>query len=162
MLIGVLSDTHDNLTQIRKAVDYFNAAGVQLVLHAGDIISPFTTREFEKLSCRLVIVFGNNDGDEHLWRTRIAGKPMELYNTHHEETIEGCRVLLMHEPLHVEELAISQRFDVIIYGHTHKADNRMSGKTRILNPGECGGWLYGKSTIATLDLPSKEVRIIDL
>ena len=41
MLIGIISDTHDDTTAIRKAVDYFNAEKVSHVLHAGDITSPF-------------------------------------------------------------------------------------------------------------------------
>jgi len=35
-------------------------------------------------------------------------------------------------------------------------------KTLIINPGECGGWLSGKSTIALLDLKNLEAKIIEL
>jgi len=51
---------------------------------------------------------------------------------------------------------------VIIYGHTHRTDLRKIGKTLIINPGECGGWLSGKSTIALLDLENLEAKIIKL
>jgi predicted phosphodiesterase len=42
MLIGIISDTHDDMSIIRKAVDLFNEREVGYVLHAGDLISPFT------------------------------------------------------------------------------------------------------------------------
>jgi len=35
MKIGIISDTHDNLPQIKKAVEIFNREKVELVLHAG-------------------------------------------------------------------------------------------------------------------------------
>jgi len=68
MKIGIISDTHDNLLQIKKAVDIFNQEKVDLVLHAGDFVSPFTALEFKNLNCSLKGVFGNNDGDKILLR----------------------------------------------------------------------------------------------
>ena len=62
-MIGIISDSHDNLAAIRKAVEFFNKKQVKAVLHAGDIISPFTVREFKELNPKLYFVFGNNDGD---------------------------------------------------------------------------------------------------
>ncbi len=63
MFVGVIADTHDNMNMLRKAVDLFNARGVGLALHAGDYIAPFTARELRRLECKLVGVFGNNDGE---------------------------------------------------------------------------------------------------
>ena len=50
MKIGVLSDTHDNLVNIRKAVEIFSKNGVEAVIHAGDFCSPFTLPEFKPLT----------------------------------------------------------------------------------------------------------------
>ncbi|MEM2144958.1 MAG: YfcE family phosphodiesterase, partial [Candidatus Jordarchaeaceae archaeon] len=63
MLIGLMSDSHDRLEAVRAAIEKFNLESVNLVLHAGDIVSPFTVREFEKLNCKITCVTGNNDGD---------------------------------------------------------------------------------------------------
>ena len=41
MKIGVLSDSHDNVHMVAKAVELFNDEGVVLVVHAGDFIAPF-------------------------------------------------------------------------------------------------------------------------
>jgi putative phosphoesterase len=37
-MIGIISDTHDNLPAIKRAVDLFNEKNVDLVLHAGDFV----------------------------------------------------------------------------------------------------------------------------
>ena len=50
----------------------------------------------------------------------------------------------------------------MVYGHTHKPDIRKVGGTLVVNPGEAGGWLYGRSTVAVVDLESMEVELIDI
>lgn len=49
MLIGIISDTHDNQDKTRKAIELFNSKGVEYVIHAGDYISPFTLKLFKEL-----------------------------------------------------------------------------------------------------------------
>ncbi|OGS21521.1 MAG: hypothetical protein A3J83_09150, partial [Elusimicrobia bacterium RIFOXYA2_FULL_40_6] len=156
MLIGLISDTHDNLPLIAKAVDFFNKKGVNLVLHAGDFVSPFTSKEFKNLKSKFIAVFGNNDGDKKMLREKFEQIGV-IYDKPHETNLEGNQLLLMHEPDSLDRLITAQQNDIIIYGHTHNPDIRTVGKTLIINPGECGGWLTGKSTIALLELPSKKV-----
>ena len=69
---------------------------------------------------------------------------------------------MLHKEKLVNALAESQKYNVIIYGHTHQTDLRKIGKTLIVNPGECGGWLTGNSTIVLLDLEILEAKIIKL
>ena len=71
-------------------------------------------------------------------------------------------IVILHKEGLIDALAESQKYEVIIYGHTHRTDLRKIGKTLIINPGECGGWLSGKSTIALLDLKNLKAEIIDL
>ena len=53
------------------------------------------------------------------------------------------------------------KYDIIIYGHTHKVDLK-EGKPLIINPGECGGWITGSSTIAVLDTDKLKAEILEL
>ncbi|MFQ5713006.1 MAG: hypothetical protein ACE5GU_03140 [Candidatus Scalinduaceae bacterium] len=50
---------------------------------------------------------------------------------------------------------------MIIFAHTHESQIRKNGQIYV-SPGECGGWLNGKSTIAILDTQTRGVEIIDL
>jgi putative phosphoesterase len=152
VIIGIISDTHDNLPQIKKAVDIFNRKKVELVLHAGDFVSPFTFLEFKNLNCPLKGVFGNNDGEG-------IG---ELYPAPYQVNINQKNIIILHKEKLIDALAESQKYEVIIYGHTHRTNLHKIGKTIIINPGECGGWLTGKSTIALLDLENLEAKIINL
>jgi len=160
-MIGVMSDSHDNMPEIRKAVSLFNTAKCELVLHAGDVIAPFAARELQPLGCPLRAVFGNCDGEKQGLEMAmkkigtIQDAPLLLSH-------DGCRILLVHYHFSVATYASSGKYDVIIYGHTHKPDIRREGKTLILNPGEAGGWLTGKSTVALLDPKKLEAEIIGL
>jgi putative phosphoesterase len=161
MKIGIISDTHDNLPQIKKAVEIFNREKVELVLHAGDFVSPFTFLEFKNLSCPLKGVFGNNDGDKLYLQEKFKGIG-EIYPAPYQVNINQKNIIILHKEKLIDALAESQKFEVIIYGHTHRTDLHKIGKTLIINPGECGGWLSGKSTIALLDLANLKAEIIKL
>ena len=158
---GIISDTHDNLPLFRRAIDFFNKESVKMILHAGDFVSPFTARVFERFKGKFIGVFGNNDGDKFALR-EFYKDIGEIYEDFFMGEIDKRKVLLIHKEKLVDFLAKSGEFDVLIYGHTHKKEIKRIGKTLIINPGECSGWLTGESTIALLDPKTLEVKIISL
>ncbi len=158
-LVGVISDTHDNVDNIKKAVEIFNDREVSLVVHAGDYTSPFTIIPYEELKADFVGIFGNNDGDVLLLNERAEGR---IHKQPHQFEFGGKKFIVMHEHHVVEALADSGHYDVVIFGHTHKAIVKKKNDTLILNPGEAGHWLYGKATIAILDTEKMDAEIINL
>jgi len=161
MKIGVLSDTHDNLVYIKKAVNLFNREKTDLVLHAGDFVSPFTALEFLNLNCTFAGVFGNNDGDKLYLRERFENIG-QLYPAPYITKVNQRNIVMLHKEKLIDALIKSQKYEIIIYGHTHRLDLRKIGKSLIVNPGECGGWLTGRRTIALLHTDKLKAKIIDL
>jgi len=159
MLIGIMSDTHDNLIKTKKAIDTFNSKEVEFVIHAGDFTSPFTLKLFQELKCKFAGIFGNNDGDKLLLQERAEGN---LHNQPYIFSLAGRKIVVMHEHHVADALADSGHYDLVVYGHTHKADIRKIKDTLIVNPGEVSTWLYGKSTVALVDLKKMEGEIIEL
>ena len=49
MKLAIISDTHDNLKNFEKAINWFNKEGIELVLHCGDISSQETIDFANKL-----------------------------------------------------------------------------------------------------------------
>ena len=160
MKLGWMADSHENMPAIAKAVELFNREGVAVVLHAGDIISPITAKEFAKLKMPLIAVFGNNDGEKFFLREKLKGIG-EIHERKWEGELGGKRVLLIHVPDMLDALAASGAYDLIVYGHTHEVVVR-KGKTLVVNPGECGGWLTGRCTVAILDTERMTAEIHDL
>lgn len=160
MLAGVIADSHDNMHMLKKAVDLFNDRGVEIVLHAGDYIAPFTSREFRRLNCKLVGVFGNNDG-EKMGLVKMFEGFGELHEGVHQLTLNEKTIAITHYPEIANTLSSGGAYDVVIYGHTHRAEIKQ-GKTLLINPGECGGWLEGECSVAMLDLASMSADIVKL
>jgi uncharacterized protein len=159
-LVGVMADSHDNRSAIQKAVETFNSRGVGLVVHAGDFISPFTILDFQKLQCSMEMVFGNNDG-ERIGLAAAFREKATLAVGPRQFSFGGRRFLLMHESGCLETAAASPAVDIIIYGHTHDIDVR-PGPPLVINPGETGGWLRGRATVAILNLETLQVETVDL
>jgi len=160
MLIGIMADSHDNLPKVRQAVEIFNRKKVGLVLHAGDFIAPFVVRELKNLSCPLIGVFGNNDGERKGLREKI-GEIGEVHLPPFSCEQGRKRILLLHDPKNLKSVQTNQ-YDLIVYGHTHQPEIKREGRTLLINPGECGGWLTGHCTIGLVDLDKMEAEVITL
>ena len=50
MKIGIISDTHDDVEYTNRAIDAFEKKDVEVVIHAGDVISPAMILEFKRLT----------------------------------------------------------------------------------------------------------------
>ncbi|MEM2816195.1 MAG: metallophosphoesterase [Candidatus Bathyarchaeia archaeon] len=165
MIVGIISDTHDNLPLVDKAVKKLNGEGVALVLHAGDYVAPFVIPKFKELKARIVGVLGNNDGDRELLKKRAAEHGnMELRGNFAEIQAGNVKIALIHghEDELLKALINSQSFEVVVHGHTHMAEIYRKGSTIVVNPGEVCGYITGKSTIALLDTERLESKIIEL
>jgi len=163
MKIGILSDTHDHMPNIDKAVEVFSKIGVEAVIHAGDFCSPFTLAQFKPLAdkgLKMYAVFGNNDGDRALL-VRRGGEFCSFQDGSRIVTLDGRTFAVMHYPDLADDLFRSGAYDVVIYGHDHK--RRVEGGARkLLNPGTCAGYLADAATVAVLETSDLRVEILSL
>jgi putative phosphoesterase len=164
MKLGVISDTHDHLVAISTAVEVFNREGIDLLVHAGDFVSPFTSKPFQQLNAQFVGIFGNNDGDKLLLKRYYQENGVgELYEDPYEFELGSWRIMVTHKPELVKPLAASGLYDLVIYGHTHQAViDAQADQTWIINPGECCGYLTGRKTVALLDLERGAAQLLAL
>ncbi|MDD8015552.1 MAG: metallophosphoesterase [Acidobacteriota bacterium] len=160
-MIGILSDSHDNLHKIKSAVQLFNELNCTLVIHAGDFVAPFAVRALAGLGCPVKAVFGNCDGEKAGLAKAFEGwgeilePPLRFV---HEER----SFLVTHDDCGLERLLGARPPDIIVFGHTHRAEVKKEHGVLFINPGEAGGWLQGKSTIALLDPDDLSVEIMTL
>ncbi|MCL4430424.1 MAG: metallophosphoesterase [Chloroflexi bacterium] len=165
MLIGAISDTHDNLPQIEKAVQILNQQRVGLVLHAGDYVAGFVVPKLKQLNCPLIGVFGNNDGDHELLKKRFSETTnCTIHDRFAQVTVDGYRIALLHghETELLNAIIDSGYFDAVIHGHSHNRGIERRGKTLAVNPGEVCGYLTGKPTLALLDSVKNEAVLVDV
>ncbi|MBS3737308.1 metallophosphoesterase [Candidatus Bipolaricaulota bacterium] len=157
-----MADSHDNMDLLGEAVDLFEGENVDLVLHAGDFMSPLTADPLSDLQTDLVGVFGNNDGDKLFLRRRFEEEGVgKIERGPHRLELGERTVILTHEPRLLEVMESSPVPDLIVYGHTHEVDVR-GDQPLVVNPGEVGGWLTGRSTVGLVDLDEMEAEIRDI
>jgi putative phosphoesterase len=144
--IGVISDTHNFFDP--KIPELF--AGVEHILHAGDVGSAFITFQLEQIA-PVTAVIGNTDVDLSLKQTEI----IELV---------GRKILIHHivNP-HALTESLQKRIaraqpDAVVFGHTHKAFNETIGGTLYLNPGYAG-WPKSGAERSVVILHCPEMRV---
>jgi putative phosphoesterase len=158
-MIGIMSDSHDNRDAIREAIRLFKRHDCRMVLHAGDFVAPFAAGELATLQVSVRAVFGNCDGEKAgLAKTvdsfgKIKDPPFCFRHAERE-------FLLTHTQFSLDTHVRSGNYDVVVYGHTHRPEIRRIGRTLVVNPGETGGWVTGRKSIAILDPRSLQADII--
>ena len=163
MKIGIISDTHDDRSNVSRAIELFAQNKVEYVLHSGDLVSPFIAKMFADVRpAQFIAVFGNNEGEKLGIKAALDGFGGEIHDACYEGEIGGKRVFMTHVPDCVEAVTASQLFDLVIYGHTHKTDFRRVGKTLVINPGAAIGWFNDHPRAVVLDLATMEHRVIKL
>ncbi len=160
--LGIIADTHDNLDAISQAVEYFNRAGVELVLHAGDYIAPFALEAFRSLKADFMGVWGNNDGERIILLDKARQWGFQLHRSPYQFKWNNKTILLMHEPYELEALIKSQCYDLMVYGHLHRTEQRQVGRTLVINPGECSGYLTKRRTIMVVDVDKWKGHIVEI
>ncbi len=162
--LAVLSDTHDQIWQLDKALPHLQGAAA--VLHAGDWVAPFTLKRLAQgvaQSTPIHGVFGNNDGERRLLARVAAGFPhVHLHGEFATLELAGLRIALTHYPDIARAIAAESGFHLVVYGHDHQAHAEWLGDTLLLNPGEVFGGLTGRSTLALVEPATRQVRWVTL
>ncbi len=139
MKIGIVSDTHDQIERVKKAVEIFNEEGVGLVIHCGDIVSPFTLQFYKGLKCPIKFLFGNNTGDImfHLNYAKNFGLQNYEFKTFFYIEADGKKIAVYHgENKEItESLLKCGDYDCVFSGHNHIAKIEKRGKVLFVNPG---------------------------
>lgn len=132
----ILSDTHRNLNAIASIYDILKES--DYIFHLGDHYDDmdFLASEFKD---KLYRVYGNCD---------YGRDPKEII-----VDIEGCKIFAAHGDLYgvkytdvrLLERAEELGANVVLYGHTHRAEIRTVGGVTLINPGTAERYAANKS-----------------
>ncbi|HEX9191814.1 MAG TPA: metallophosphoesterase [Candidatus Deferrimicrobiaceae bacterium] len=160
MKAGILSDSHDHAAAVASALERFRAEGVGVILHLGDVCAPSVLAGYRESGIPFLAVFGNNDDDRDGLQDATGGAFRQGPRI---EEVAGRKVLMAHTFEELQpELSERGRFDLVLFGHTHRPLTMRVGRALVLNPGESCGFLRGKHTCAIVDLETMEPRIVEL
>ncbi len=162
MKIAVMSDSHDHLENIERVVALAVEKDAEMLLHCGDICSPFVMDRLAPFEGPVHVVFGNNDGDP-MTITRVAGKFSNITVHHHTGVIETDKglVAITHYPEHGKGLAATGNYAAVFSGHTHLKRAEVVSDTPHVNPGEVMG-LLERPGFVMFDLESGESETVEI
>ena len=128
MKIGVISDTHGLLRpEVAPAL-----AGVERILHLGDVGRPSILDELEKIA-PVTAIRGNVD------REGACGRLPETDVVLIEDSLGPSHyIYMLHDlkTLHLDPAA--GKFAAVLYGHTHVPNYHTKKGVLYFNPGSCG------------------------
>lgn len=165
MKIAIISDTHDNLTNFKKAVNWIEKQKIKTIIHCGDIGSPIGLQEAVKdFSGKIHLVFGNYE-DRYLLAKSVSEKKIKnavLHGEIGEIKKNGTKIAFCHFPEFGRGLAVTGKYNLVFYGHTHRPWEEKIGECELINPGNLAG-LYYKATFALYDIKTNrlELKILD-
>jgi len=161
MLIGVISDTHGYVNP--RLYTVFD--GVEHIIHAGDVGDDGVLNELESIA-PTTAVSGNMDGMPTARRpyTRVVtlgDTKIAIYHGHRLDAFGGS----IGESL--KKMFEKDNPDIIIHGHTHRAEHYRLDAVLVINPGTAcrSGSKDGKATVALIQIDSPHkysVKIVDL
>lgn len=162
MKMAIISDTHDNISNLEKLFRILKKKEIHTIIHAGDLSAPSLIPKTiaPNFQGKMYLIFGNV-GDKELLPEIVSQFPNIKY-LGEEATLQldNKKICVIHKPDKLEE-KITVGFDLIIYGHTHQSEIRKSGDTLIVNPGTLAG-LYNKATFAIYNTSDNKVEIENL
>ncbi|MEK7562346.1 MAG: metallophosphoesterase [Patescibacteria group bacterium] len=166
MKIAVVSDSHGNVANFKKIVQWLNKEDIKLILHCGDIGNPESLKEsLADFSGEFFGVFGNMDKDFKIFieeynkipRVKIEEKILET-EIPSADSGQVKKIAITHYPEEARNLAETGRYDLVFYGHTHKPWEEKVGNCQLINPGESAGQFY-KPTFAVYDIATGELEL---
>lgn len=169
MKIGIISDTHDRLESIQKAVEIFKKNNVGLIIHCGDWISPFVVNYFGGIPVKGIL--GNNKGDVEIMKllNQKLSEPLEIEfaKEFREFELEGKKYCIIHgdDKENLEREISREKYQAIFTGHNHQVRNEIIDKTLVLNPGSISfivsGKIVDKASVAIYDSKINKAEIIE-
>jgi len=160
MRIGILSDTHDELTRTQMAIELLRSLGAEAIIHCGDLFSAEIVEACAVLPCWFV--FGNHDCDV-VPALRKAAKDHGAVCLGWGGVIElaGKRVGVVHGHLRTDlRRVLAEQPEYLFSGHVHEPSDAWHDGVRRINPGAL--FRAETFTVALLDLVSGQLQMLQV
>ena len=163
MIVAIMSDSHDNIWNLRKALEIVKSRQTGLIIHCGDFIAPFMLKELDDSAIPVHGVFGNNDGDQYTL-TKMSLTTLNNITLHGlagQVEAGGLTIGFTHYAQMGAGLAADGKCGLVCFGHTHEHEFRQAGRAKILNPGEIMGE-EGSPGFCFVDTETVEIERVEI
>jgi len=153
MKIAIISDTHDNLENLKKFFSFAKKAKIKVLIHCGDVSNGETLREIEKHFRKIYLCLGNTDIKDALFK---EAKKTKIFEKEGRIKIKNLKIGFCHA-FDYKNKNLTY-LDFYFFGHTHWPFLKKEENCFLANPGNLAG-LYYKATFAILDTKTKKLEL---
>ena len=156
MLIAIISDSHDNLENLKKFINWSLENKIEKIICLGDVAKIETIKYLALgFSGEIFLVRGN----ACLYEASELKKYQNIkyYGEIGQEVIGGLKIAFVHEPEKIKKLT-EHNLDFVFHGHTHKPWLEKNGETLVANPGTLGR-VYYQASFALLNTETKKLEL---
>lgn len=163
MRIGILSDTHNNLGNLKRALEVFEGEGITTLIFLGDLTRADLVEAMRGFTVHYLI--GNMEQDPGAIQANL--KAINADNTAgltYMGEYDGVRIAATHghHEAKLEAFIQSGDYAFVFHGHTHKRRDETIGETRVINPGALGGMRRGHRSVCMVDTEKREVAFVKI
>jgi len=158
VLLGILSDTHDQLDRTKRAINLLWARGAKGLVHCGDLFSPAIVEACSVLPTWFVL--GNHDADNVPLLEEAAQKTgITCLGWSGIIHLNDKLIAVAHGHMSYDiRRALAQRPHYLLTGHSHIPHDRMEGIVRRINPGAL--FDADEFTVALLNLDTDQLEFL--
>jgi len=155
MKVAIVSDTHDNLENLKKFFEFAKKEKIEILIHCGDVCNGETLKEIEKNFKEVFLSLGNADLKEDL---KKEAKKTKIFEEIGKVEIDGLKIGFCHMFDFNKLEKNLEKFDFFFFGHTHWPFLKKEKKCILANPGNLAGAFF-KASFAILDTKKKKLYL---
>ncbi|MEI7620790.1 MAG: metallophosphoesterase family protein [Candidatus Falkowbacteria bacterium] len=163
MKIAIISDIHDNLSNLKLFFNWTKKESIEKIICCGDVTNSETIDFLSKnFTGEIILVRGNMEVyDEDILSGYLSINCLGRYGV---SELNGISVGVCHEPDFIPRvMEKNSAVKMVFYGHTHKPWLETKGETTFVNPGTLGG-VFQKASFAfwNTETGKLELKLLEL
>ena len=161
MKIAVISDIHDNLSNLQKCLLWCRQNTINTIICCGDVTTQKSIEFFlNNFKGEIHLVRGNIDTYRDIDMEQF--KNLRYYGSIGYFQLDNRKIGLCHEPFLINDVLEKGHCDVIFYGHTHKHLIKRTKDSLLVNPGTLGDSYRQEYTFIVWNTENDEMELKDV
>ncbi len=145
MKIAIISDLHDNISNLHRFFQAIAKEKIEKIISCGDLGNQDTLKTLIKNFNKEIFIISGN-ADIYNFSDLENYKHINNLGRSSSFNLGKFKIAVCHEPIFIKSLLKENPdLDFIFYGHTHKPWISKKNKTILINPGTLGGLFYRPS-----------------
>ena len=160
MIWLVISDIHDRPDLLSRL---WTQTSADRLLCLGDLFTPLVIDDLAVFTGPIDVVLGNNDAQyaDRIKARAQAWKRVQIHERYGELAAGEGKIAFTHYPALAQKLIMTNQYQAIFYGHSHRLMVELINGVWVANPGTLGA-VFAEATYLLYDDVQNTLRVARL